>query len=42
MQADVKKLLALANQSKGGLWFGMAIVSGLSTLAGWIISHWAK
>jgi hypothetical protein len=42
MQADVKKLLALANQSKGGLWFGMAIVSGLSTLAGWIISHWSR
>jgi len=42
MQADVKKLLALANQSKGGLWFGMAIVSGLSTIAGWFINHWSR
>jgi len=42
MQADVKQLLALANRSKGGLWFGMAIVSGLSTLAGWFINHWSR
>jgi hypothetical protein len=32
----------LANQSKGGLWFGMAIVSGLSTIAGWCINHWSR
>ena len=42
MQADVKKLLALANQSKGGLWFGMAIVSAGSTLVGWCISYFSK
>lgn len=27
MRADVKKLLELANQSKGGLWMGMALAS---------------
>jgi hypothetical protein len=42
MQADVKQLLALANRSKGGLWFGMAIVSGISTVAGWFINHWSR
>jgi len=42
MQADVKQLLALANQSKGGLWFGMAVVSGLGSLAGWILGHWSQ
>jgi len=42
MQADIKKLLELANQSKGGFWFGMAVISGISTAAGWVISHWSK
>jgi hypothetical protein len=42
MQADVKQLLALANRSKGGLWFGMAVVSGLSSVAGWVLSHWSQ
>jgi hypothetical protein len=27
MRTDVKKLLELANQSKGGLWMGMAFAS---------------
>jgi hypothetical protein len=27
MRSDVKKLLELANQSKGGLWMGMAFAS---------------
>ena len=27
MEADIKKLLALANQSKGGFWMGMTIAS---------------
>jgi len=27
MSTDVKKLLELANQSKGGLWMGMAFAS---------------
>jgi hypothetical protein len=27
MRSDVKKLLELANQSKGGLWMGMALAS---------------
>lgn len=27
MEVDIKKLLALANQSKGGFWMGMTIAS---------------
>lgn len=27
MEIDIKKLLALANQSKGGFWMGMTIAS---------------
>ena len=34
MQADIKQLLEMANKSKGGMWFGMAIVSGLGSLIG--------
>lgn len=36
LRDDVKKLLAMANKSKGGLWAGMAIVSALSSLAAFI------
>ena len=41
METDIKALLALANQSKGGFWMGMTIASvlgGLLTLTmNWFI-----
>jgi hypothetical protein len=40
LQIDVKKLLAMANQSKGGLWAGMAISSALGAFASWFVGHW--
>lgn len=33
MDADIKELLKLANQSKGGLWVGMSIAAALGSLA---------
>ena len=39
MDADIKRLLALADQSKGGFWAGMAVVSAFSTCIGFI-SHY--
>ena len=30
MDKDIKELLELANRSKGGLWFGMTVVSAIS------------
>ncbi|RQO57963.1 hypothetical protein DBR47_14310 [Paucibacter sp. KBW04] len=39
LQNDVKTLLELANKSKGGLWAGMAIASGLGAFANYVISH---
>ena len=30
LEADIKELLELANRSKGGLWFGMTVVSAVS------------
>jgi hypothetical protein len=40
MERNVEELLALANKGKGGLWFGMSIVSGISVLVGYVISLW--
>jgi hypothetical protein len=39
LQADVKKLLELANQSRGGLWVGMSIASALGAAGMWVIEH---
>lgn len=32
MRADIKTLLALANQSKGGFWVGMSIAGALGSV----------
>ena len=40
LERNSEELLALANKGKGGLWFGMSIVSGISVLIGYIISLW--
>ena len=39
MEVNLERLIALANQGRGGFWMGMLIVSGVSTVAGWVI-HW--
>lgn len=40
MERNVEELLALANKGRGGLWFGMTVVSGASAVVGYIISIW--
>jgi len=40
MERNVEELLALANKGKGGLWFGMTVVSGVSVIVGYFISIW--
>ena len=40
MERQLEELVALANKSKGGLWLGMSIASGLSALVGFLASHW--
>ena len=40
MERNVEELLALANKGKGGLWFGMTVVSGVSVVIGYVISVW--
>lgn len=38
MERQIEELLALANKSKGGFWFGMTVVSGVSVVVGYVIS----
>ena len=36
MEASIDELIALVNQGRGGIWMGMAIVSGISSVIGFI------
>jgi len=38
LEASIEELIALVNKGKGGIWMGMAIVSGISSLVGFF-SH---
>jgi hypothetical protein len=41
LERNIEKLVALANQGRGGFWAGMALVSFVSSAAGFIVS-WLK
>lgn len=40
MEGSLEKLIALANQGRGGFWVGMSVVSAASAAAGYIMSFW--
>jgi len=40
MERQLEQLLELANKGKGGLWFGMSVVSFISAAVGFVLSHW--
>jgi hypothetical protein len=40
VERQLEELVALANKGRGGLWFGMTVVSGASALVGFLASHW--
>jgi len=42
MESQLDTLIALANQSRGGFWMGMAIVSAISSVFGYISHYWSK
>ena len=42
LSVDVKALLELANQSKGGFWMGMVIASALSGVVSFFAARWLK
>jgi hypothetical protein len=39
LETSIDKLVEMANQSKGGFWMGMTIVSALGSFAGYFL-HW--
>jgi ABC-type antimicrobial peptide transport system permease subunit len=39
MESKLEELVALANQSRGGFWVGMAVVSAISGIVGFIGSY---
>jgi len=39
LREDVKRLLEMANKSKGGLWAGMAVVSAVTSIGTFIVDR---
>jgi hypothetical protein len=39
VERQLEELVALANKGRGGLWFGMTIVSGASAVVGYFLSY---
>lgn len=39
LESGIEELLALANKGRGGFWMGMAIISAVSTVIGYL-THW--
>lgn len=39
MEQSIEQLIALVNQGKGGVWMGVAIVSAISSVVGFV-SHY--
>lgn len=42
LEAGMEELLELANKSRGGFFTGMAIVSGISSIVGFIVSYFTS
>jgi hypothetical protein len=42
MESQLEKLVALANQGRGGFWMGMALVSAASSVVGYLSSYFHK
>jgi hypothetical protein len=40
VERQLDDLVALANKGRGGLWFGMTIVSGVSAVVGYLLNYW--
>lgn len=42
LRRDMHQLLELANKSRGGFWAGMAFVSFLSSLIGFVMAYFGR
>jgi hypothetical protein len=40
VERQLDELMALANKGRGGLWFGMTIVSAVSAVVGYLLNYW--
>jgi hypothetical protein len=40
LEAGMEELLGLANRSRGGFFAGMAVVSAISTVVGYVTHYW--
>jgi hypothetical protein len=40
VERQLEELVALANKGRGGLWFGMTVVSGASAVVGYLLNYW--
>ena len=39
VEHQLEELVALANKGRGGLWFGMTVVSGASAVVGYMLNY---
>ena len=42
MEANMEELLALAERGRGGFWAGMAVVSAVSSVVGFMAHWWSN
>jgi hypothetical protein len=40
VERQLEELVALANKGRGGLWFGMTVISGASAVVGYFLNYW--
>jgi hypothetical protein len=40
VESQLDELMALANKGRGGLWFGMTVVSSVSVIVGYLLNYW--
>lgn len=39
MENQIEQLLELANKGRGGLWFGMSVIAGISAVVGYLLNY---
>lgn len=39
MENQIEQLLELANKGRGGLWFGMSVIAGISAIVGYLLNY---
>lgn len=42
LDANVERLLAMAERGKGAMWAGMTIASAVGAQASWLAQHWIQ